>query len=810
MFLLIGSTAVEPGTENTSMQLADEDEDVSEEDLLAQALALSMGAEVQMMGSGQVSHNTSTQVQRGNTDMSVSSTLPSGVEEGGHSSVFEDNLNSLYEKHAKTPVPNDLPQIDPLSTFGPFSCSDFWARVSSTSPFGFDERDNNSVLNNTVTIRHAVFALLVVISRSVDDVLEEEDKIPASKPQSSKETGDGSVKKATGDSVKVDKYQRVIGTTLTLAPNPVTTLLIEHLMEVLTHELAIHSTRINARSSVAAPQSHQKMSCEDSEMQVSSGGLSESHPGASPSGSYKEPSMMSMVMSTHDIGSVEQGRNVRQQVSRQEVARDMQESEWHFHQYFLTFALSTVLRLFRATMVDVVSNRFNMNAIGLGGSVGDSAASSLLDLPSLMLKPGSNTTAPSSTPTSPMSSGSLLSRLLGHLSVCMGPESSLVSGNTYSAGSSNAKGGALYEAMTLSVREEKRSVDYLSTFSSSILTTYSSEESERESWMPKQKQIALCYSNINFIHELRRTALDAFVSAISAFYNTVYKRYLYLERLLRSVPTLTNSAVGHCFTDSTLLQLLNIEQYDRNFDMFLRHTHELNKQPDVGYYQLYLLQKVALFVLQNDDNTPGMRVIPDFPVIPHHVTVSGNNNGNQTPNSPYAHLSQKVKSDNEQRDETQTLALLPSIQKLLLNRLSAPLLLQGLHKHRVYSPNKSLFWGELTLLRSIQSRLIRAYVTTISNNPNAGHSTFDLIFNMRRCHPNLHVSEDSRVVLHTGPKLWATCTTTVGFDPGSGVYEWLIRVDKCAKGHAFIGRNVIKNKFIFVLKPLLLYRRRDE
>ncbi len=42
-------------------------------------------------------------------------------------------------------------------------------------------------------------------------------------------------------------------------------------------------------------------------------------------------------------------------------------------------------------------------------------------------------------------------------------------------------------------------------------------------------------------------------------------------------------------------------------------------------------------------------------------------------------------------------------------------------------------------------------------------------------------------MLHNGPKIWATTAATYGFEPNSGSYEWLVRVDRCSKGHAFVG-----------------------
>eukprot|EP01034_Spumella_vulgaris_P022499 gene22499-28627_t len=735
-----GSTVVTMGTENSSMLQVDEDDDddISEEELLAQALALSMGAEHMLPSPSNASNNTSTQQIRGHqgaTDLSVSSTLPSYSaqhSEGGreaHNSVFSESLGALFEKRSQEAVPSDLPQSDPLSTFGPFCCTDFWARVASLSGSGGDV-DVNSVLNNSVSVRHVLFSLLVVISSSVDEVLPS--ATPADKSESSDESNE----------FDPARYTQSVRTTLSVSPNPVTTFLIEHLLEVLTSELAIHATHVNAPAQVQSG-GFEKLSS-DEVMQVSSGAQS-------PSSSYKEPSSMDM-FSTHD----QRGRQPKDSTD------DLQDSDWHFHQYFLTYALNTVLRLFRATMQEVVANRFSMNAIGLGGGGTDASLSG-----------GSST---------PQAIGGVLGKLLHHLTACMGPESGLVAAPTHVFSLSGAvgRGGALFEALTVCTAEDKRPVDMLGTFSTSIFTSVCEDE---EKTYARTKQVSLCYSQISFIHELRKTAIDSFVSALTAFHSTAHKRYLYLERLLKNVPLLSASTVSHCCEDSSLLQLLNIEQHDRNFDMFLRSASEAHKLPVASYYQLYLLQKVSLAVLRSDDSSAGLRALPDFP----SVVASDSSSTSRSGGGAYQHLTQKTKSDSETRDDALIVALLPELQSLLANRLRDPLLLQGTQKHRVYSAEKCLFWGELAVLRSLQTRLVNAYLSVVSSSAGDSQSQFDLTFNPKRCHPNLNVSEDGRVVQHNGPKLWATCSSSVGFETNSGVYEWLLRVDRCAKGHAFVG-----------------------
>lgn len=104
------------------------------------------------------------------------------------------------------------------------------------------------------------------------------------------------------------------------------------------------------------------------------------------------------------------------------------------------------------------------------------------------------------------------------------------------------------------------------------------------------------------------------------------------------------------------------------------------------------------------------------------------------------------------------------------------------------SNRSSLQWGEFALLRSLQNFHIALHSkASLEWSANTYPVMRSLVFDANKCHPNLLLSEDCRVVRHCGPKLWASVVCDLRLSPQSGVYEVVVRIDKCAKGHVFLG-----------------------
>jgi hypothetical protein len=123
----------------------------------------------------------------------------------------------------------------------------------------------------------------------------------------------------------------------------------------------------------------------------------------------------------------------------------------------------------------------------------------------------------------------------------------------------------------------------------------------------------------------------------------------------------------------------------------------------------------------------------------------------------------------------------PQDKKLLfafLKRLSfSEIMYYELNKNEKEWPNKFLFWGEFLLLRNLQKKIFLAYESHIERPR----------FDEKRCHSSIQISSDGMSATHTNAKAWVTVVTSVGYAPCTGVHEWTVQINKCEKGHIFVG-----------------------
>ena len=115
---------------------------------------------------------------------------------------------------------------------------------------------------------------------------------------------------------------------------------------------------------------------------------------------------------------------------------------------------------------------------------------------------------------------------------------------------------------------------------------------------------------------------------------------------------------------------------------------------------------------------------------------------------------------------------------VLLKRLSfSEIMYYELNKNEKEWANKFLFWGEFLLLRNLHKKIFLAYESHIERPR----------FDDKRCHSSIQVSSDGMSATHTNAKAWVTVVTTVGYAPCTGVHEWTVQINKCEKGHIFVG-----------------------
>lgn len=111
------------------------------------------------------------------------------------------------------------------------------------------------------------------------------------------------------------------------------------------------------------------------------------------------------------------------------------------------------------------------------------------------------------------------------------------------------------------------------------------------------------------------------------------------------------------------------------------------------------------------------------------------------------------------------------------------------------SSNRFLYYGEFLLLKSYQVCNNLSYISNCMpvTKPKDEHVT--LSWDSGRCSKVMKVvdsegsvdSTNRHTAIHMGPKNWATVLCDKGFDPNSGVHEWVMKINHCDKNHVFVG-----------------------
>lgn len=263
-------------------------------------------------------------------------------------------------------------------------------------------------------------------------------------------------------------------------------------------------------------------------------------------------------------------------------------------------------------------------------------------------------------------------------------------------------------------------------------------------------------------HTLRMFAIDTFVAGITIFKPTYDERIRLLKNLLQEAP---------CCDDADIANLTcsQFSCYDMNVG-----------NSNIRVYYLYLLQKLCL----GD-------VYATFNLKSRCKEVSGGSSedsDNSQPDSPSEGvlnaISASCNSDEAispvgETDSTNNL----SIEMLLLNRLSRhDIMLNARNGTNLVKP---LFWGELILYKAIIGHHLNNYINVYNTfSPSAQN----LIFNSQRCDQQIVLSDNNKTATYKATKTWATvCAGGRGLAPSSGTHKWTIKIDKCDRGHVFVG-----------------------
>lgn len=96
-----------------------------------------------------------------------------------------------------------------------------------------------------------------------------------------------------------------------------------------------------------------------------------------------------------------------------------------------------------------------------------------------------------------------------------------------------------------------------------------------------------------------------------------------------------------------------------------------------------------------------------------------------------------------------------------------------------------LWWGEMCLLFKLQQR--HNYELSKVNTSDDEVSNVELEFDPKRCCSTLKIVGDGQSIAHTVGKTWATAAASKGFEPNTGEHVWAVKLDRCDKGHVFVG-----------------------
>ena len=263
-------------------------------------------------------------------------------------------------------------------------------------------------------------------------------------------------------------------------------------------------------------------------------------------------------------------------------------------------------------------------------------------------------------------------------------------------------------------------------------------------------------------HIIRMIAIDTFVAGITIFKPTYDERIRLLKKLLLEAPSCNDADISdlHCSQFSC-------------YDMDVRNVN-------VSIYYLYLLQKLCLGDIYATFNLKSRSK--------EGSRGSTEDSDDSQPNTPSEDVI-SVFSVGFSSDE----ALSPigessveynlSVELLLLNRLSRHDIMINTMKGN--DSMKPLFWGELVLYKAIIGHHLNNYINVYNS---LSPSAQNLVFNPQRCDPQIVLSENNKTATYKATKTWATvCAGGQGLLPSSGTHKWSIKIDKCDRGHIFVG-----------------------
>ena len=694
----VGSTRAEQGTETASV-----DEEATEDEQLAQALAMSI-------------RGTTANVSAENTLFEINMRVKAYSANSSAASAASSSGSVSFNRANQPPTTQTSPPLEPMSTYGPFSSPEFWRVLSSNE---YPDHPGDIPM---VSVRHTIIALLTVMRAASDKVLANDFSLSLlaspTPPTSIFEA------RQQPSSVYISHIPAV-------TPNTITFLLLDLLLDMLLSELKAHYM---ASTDEVSPRraSDESYSFEAANTPLTQILLKE-----------RERKGKQAIFATQESDGAL-------------TEEDIEAREWAFQRYFLLWSIASVLRLLRANLAVAGNTRFALTAVGLSPPV----ESDLSDTPiEPVAKPILRSTSFSGPITIDIakSAPGLGLRLQQHVEACM----ALNLENTATVSLSRIVN--LESILLPRKRRDDMCQRLLQSPSQSQQHPGSAASAHilsknTHTGYPEQ------HSLVSYKHCLRIIAIDCFVSGLNVFRPYQSDRDSLLSYLLQNTPKPSD-----CYHPEYSPKLFGLSA----------EGSESNRA-EGGL--IYLLQEVCQVTAQTMSKA---RLSPS----------SSSSNLPHTQRSPLgvkAESSVSGESEGPPRSKilvgkgpiVRRLAVF-DIEKILFSRLSGAGLMTVKEKegsegvgvvtsteeliNAPSTPGALVFGGELQLLHAIQQKYIKDFEQSTLGH--VMYSPCQICFNMRRCHSDIAISGDNKVVTHRNSKV-TSISIFVLFLCTNGVYGY--------------------------------------
>lgn len=257
-----------------------------------------------------------------------------------------------------------------------------------------------------------------------------------------------------------------------------------------------------------------------------------------------------------------------------------------------------------------------------------------------------------------------------------------------------------------------------------------------------QQGLLSCFHSAGCLnHTLRLVAIEVISSGIRIFLPDGMSRLKLLDAYLSTCPTCPPELRSYG-TAQFIEKMLSLSDENISSQVWSE-----------SWYENYYLQSLCLYVVKADE------CLDQFLLVVQSDSAS----------KCFTATNKALQDSLAKREKV---LVMKSLQGKLLHRLSS---IKDVHS----SPQ--LHYGVVATGLCIQLFFTECCSLLCGSSP------AQCDFSSVKIHPCLTISRDMKTVLHSGPKLWASVLSTTSLQPNCGIFEWAVQVDRCTKGHVFLG-----------------------